>query len=114
MQPYGDYRATGEARSGSEPRASGAKCRRGILAGWDPLPPSRDVVDLVEEHVSAFNAGDVGRVLEGLTEDVVSHTGSDGFVGLDQVEHLLRDAAGLFPVLEIKSVLVDGQPPLLR
>ena len=73
------------------------------------MAASRAVVELVEVHVAAFNAGDVGGVLAGLGEDVVWQTGSDTFVGVGQVERLLRDAAGLFPVLEIKSVLVDGQ-----
>jgi hypothetical protein len=70
---------------------------------------SRDVGELVENHVAAFNAHDVRRVLDGLAEDVVWQTGSDTFVGLHQVERLLREAAGLLPVLEIKSVLVAGQ-----
>ncbi|MBV8948140.1 MAG: nuclear transport factor 2 family protein [Solirubrobacterales bacterium] len=68
-----------------------------------------DVIELVEAHVGAFNAGEVGRVLAGLATDVVWQTGSDEFVGLDDVERLLRGAAGLFPALEIKRVLVDGQ-----
>ncbi|MBV8947365.1 MAG: nuclear transport factor 2 family protein [Solirubrobacterales bacterium] len=68
-----------------------------------------DVIELVEEHVCAFNAGEVGRVLAGLAADVVWQTGSDEFVGLDEVERLLHGEAGLFPVLETKRVLVDGQ-----
>jgi hypothetical protein len=68
-----------------------------------------DVTELVEEHVSAFNAGDVARVLAGLSEEVVWQTGSDTFVGLDQVGDLLRGSAALLPVLEIKSVLADGE-----
>jgi hypothetical protein len=74
-----------------------------------PVVASRTVGELVEEHVAAFNAHDVRRVLDGLADDVVWQTGSDMFVGLRQVERLLREAAGLFPMLEIKSMLVGGQ-----
>jgi hypothetical protein len=94
--------------SWSEPEASGAYCRRCAVAGGT-VAASRDVVGLVEEHVSAVNAQEVGRALEGLAENVVWQTGWDTFVGLDQVEHLLRGAAELFPVLEIKSMLIDGE-----
>jgi uncharacterized protein len=68
-----------------------------------------NVIELVEEHVSAFNARDVGRLLAGLSGEVVWQTGSDTFIGLDQVGCLLRDSAGLLPVLEIKSVFADGE-----
>ena len=48
-------------------------------------------------------------MLAGLSEEVVWQTGLDTFIGLDQVGGLLRDSAGLLPVLEIKSVLADGE-----
>jgi hypothetical protein len=53
-------------------------------------------------------------VLEGLAADVGWQTGADTFVGLDQVEHLLRGAAGRFPLVEIKRGLVEASAPLSR
>jgi hypothetical protein len=36
------------------------------------------------------------------------------FIGLDQVARLLRDSAGLLPVLEIKASSPMGSVPLSR
>jgi hypothetical protein len=85
-------------------------------ASWQDgaVAASRGVVELVEEHVCAFNALDVGRVLRGLAEDVVWQTGSDTFVGLDQVERLLRGAVGLFRSLRLGACSSMASAPLSR
>jgi hypothetical protein len=67
-----------------------------------------DVAELVREHVAAFNALDVERVLRGLSAGIVWQTGADTFVGTEEVAGLLRSAGGLSPRLDVVDLLTDG------
>jgi limonene-1,2-epoxide hydrolase len=67
-----------------------------------------DLVGLVRQHVAAFNAGDIDRLLRGLTPGVVWHTGVDVFDGVGEVETLLREAQELLPSLEILEVVAEA------
>jgi limonene-1,2-epoxide hydrolase len=67
-----------------------------------------DRAALVRDHFEAFNARDLRRLIGGLTETVVSRTGTDVVVGRGEVEAFLRDAmSGLLPTLQIRSLVAD-------
>lgn len=68
-----------------------------------------DRAALVRDHLEAFNARDLQRLVGGLSEDVVWRTGTDVVVGRERVEVFLRDAtSGLLPTLQIRSLVADG------
>jgi uncharacterized protein len=68
-----------------------------------------DRAALVRDHLQAFNARDLERLIGGLSETVVWRTGTDVVVGRAAVEAFLGDAmSGLRPTLQIHS-LVAGR-----
>jgi uncharacterized protein len=72
------------------------------------MPGGSVVAALVREHVGAFNARDVERLMRGLTDDVVWSSGADLVVGRERVEEFVRDAMdGLAPTLRIRSLVAD-------
>ena len=63
---------------------------------------------LVRDHLQAFNARDLDRLIGGLSETIVWRTGTDVVVGRAAVEAFLGDAmSGLMPTLQIRSVVAD-------
>jgi hypothetical protein len=63
---------------------------------------------LVRDHLRAFNARDLGRLMGGLAETVVWRTGRDVVVGRPAVEVFLGDAmSGLLPTLQLRSLVAD-------
>lgn len=64
---------------------------------------------LIREHVDAFNAGDLDRVMAGFTQDAVWATGADTFRGADELHALFAGAfASLRPTLAIRRVIAAG------
>lgn len=62
----------------------------------------------IREHVAAFNAQDIPRLLTGLAADVVWHTGQDTFRGHDALADLFTGAfAAIAPRLTIRSLLIE-------
>jgi hypothetical protein len=67
-----------------------------------------DRAALVRDHLQAFNARDLERLIGGLSETVVWRTGTDVVVGRAAVEAFLGDAmSGLLPTLQIRSLVAD-------
>jgi ketosteroid isomerase-like protein len=73
------------------------------------------VVELVREHIAAFNAHDTSRLLAGLAPDAVWITGQDTVSGQDALGEMFDDGLwSLAPQLEPLSVLVDGDRAALQ
>jgi uncharacterized protein len=67
-----------------------------------------DRAALVRDHLEAFNARDLERLMCGLSETVVWNTGTDVVVGRPAVAAFLGDAmSGLLPTLQIRSLVGD-------
>lgn len=74
-----------------------------------PLSRDSTVMALVRDHVSAFNARDIDRLVQGLSPTIVWRTGADVFTGLDEVRKVLDEAmAELTPSLEVRAVVSGG------
>jgi len=66
------------------------------------------VEKVIRDHVAAFNAQDLPRLLAGLADDVVWRTGQDTFQGHDELATLFSEAfSAIAPSLTIRSLLVD-------
>jgi uncharacterized protein len=62
----------------------------------------------IRDHVTAFNAHDLQRLLAGLAEDAVWQTGQDTFRGRDELAALFSEAfRSIAPRLTIHSLLID-------
>ena len=67
-----------------------------------------DRAALVRDHLQAFNARDLERLISGLSGMVVWRTVTDAVVGRAAVEAFLGDAmSGLLPTLQIRSLVAD-------
>ncbi|MGI8760454.1 MAG: nuclear transport factor 2 family protein [Jatrophihabitantaceae bacterium] len=71
--------------------------------------PPAQAVAVLAEHVAAFNAYDLPRLMAGFAADASWVTGRDALRGTGNLSELFDAAfAGLSPQLEIVSVLVNG------
>ena len=62
----------------------------------------------IRDHVAAFNAQDLQRLLTGLAEDAVWQTGQHTFCGRDELATLFSEAfRTIAPELAIRSMLID-------
>ncbi len=72
-------------------------------------PAAHPVLDVVEAHIDAFNAGDVNALIAGFADDAVFATGQDLIVGVRGLRAMFADAlAQLSPTLVLRSVVVQG------
>lgn len=63
----------------------------------------------IREHVDAFNARDLKRLMAGFTDDATWVTGSTTVSGrADLTEFFGKALTGLLPHLAIKNVIADG------
>jgi len=69
-----------------------------------------DRAALVRDHLQAFNARDLERLIGGLSETVVWTTGTDVVTGRAAVAAFLREAmTELLPTLQIRSLVADRE-----
>lgn len=67
------------------------------------------VVDVVQAHFDAFNAGDIDALMAGFTDDAVFATGEHLVVGARGLRAMFTDAlSSLAPVLEAQSTVVQN------
>jgi heme-degrading monooxygenase HmoA len=75
-------------------------------------PPQQSVADpaqIVANHIVAFNAKDLDRLLACFSADATWATGSDHFRGTVELAHLFANAfSDLTPELSILTMVVDG------
>jgi len=94
----------------ADPVAEHVSCWQDPRVAGDPQP-----VELVRAHVSAFNERDLAGLLDGLSLDVVWHTGADTIVGRAEVGALMAAAfEELTPSLEIRSVIAGDAAAALE
>lgn len=68
----------------------------------------RQVEQAIREHVEAFNAQDLPRLLAGLADEAVWQTGQDIFRGRDALAALFSGAfTGIAPRLTLRSLLIE-------
>jgi hypothetical protein len=62
----------------------------------------------IHEHVAAFNAHDLPRLLSSLAQDIIWQTGHDTFRGRDELAEVFSDAfRTIAPSLTLHSLLID-------
>jgi hypothetical protein len=62
----------------------------------------------IHEHVAAFNAHDLPRLLGGLAQDLIWQTGQDTFRGREELAEVFCDAfRTIAPTLTLPSLLID-------
>jgi hypothetical protein len=68
------------------------------------------VLDIVQAHFEAFNAGDVDAVMAGFADDAVFATGEHLVVGNRGIREMFIDALrSLSPALELRASVVQGE-----
>lgn len=73
------------------------------------VPGALNTEEAVRDHLAAFSAGDLDRLLDGFTEDAVFTTGTTVARGRDELHALFGGAIESFaPTLEIVSLVADG------
>ena len=66
----------------------------------------RSPESLLEEHVAAFNSGDLRRTMAGIAGNVTWATGTDVIRGKDDVERCFSDAIeAVAPTLELRTIV---------
>lgn len=66
------------------------------------------VAKAIRDHVAAFNAQDLQRLLTGLSEDVLWRTSQETFHGRDELASVFRAAfRTIAPRLALRSMLID-------
>ncbi|HEU5349424.1 MAG TPA: nuclear transport factor 2 family protein [Ktedonobacterales bacterium] len=66
------------------------------------------VEQAIRNHIAAFNAHDLQRLLAGLADDAVWQTGRDTFRGRPELATLFQRAfSAIAPRLTIRSLLID-------
>ncbi len=67
------------------------------------------ILAVVEDHMRAFNAGDIDGVMAGFADDAVFATGEHLVVGHRGISAMFRDALkNLSPSLELRAAVVQG------
>jgi hypothetical protein len=62
----------------------------------------------IREHIAAFNARDLPRLLGGLAQEISWQTGQDTFRGRDELAEMFSDAfRTIAPTLTLHSLLID-------